>query len=51
MSYWVIIPLFCRISGRSAWFRGCTVHGFELGVQGAWFREYGVPGFQSESIA
>jgi len=23
------------------------VHGFELGVQGAWFQEYGVPGFGS----
>jgi len=23
------------------------VHGFELGVQGTWFREYGVLGFES----
>jgi len=22
------------------------VHGFELGVHGTWFREYGVPGFE-----
>ena len=27
--HWWVMPLFCQISGGSAWFRGYRVHGFE----------------------